>query len=165
MQLRHMDTHGQLWWCFMTRFLLFVTFLNASVTVILDCQGISFYIYSFFFFFCFFCWHFLNESFWTLQLKKSPSLDLRSESCKGKSREKPLPFSLEKQRKSYRQHISTGGQRVSHSFHSSQTWDNTHTSEHRITLWAIRNCSLGNILPMSMKSFVGHWVRLYSQPI
>lgn len=53
--------------------------------------------------------------------KKSQSLDFRSESCKAKSVEKPLPFPLEKQRKSNRWQISTGGQTASQSFCSHQT--------------------------------------------
>lgn len=45
---------------FMTRFLLFVAFLNASVTVVLDCWRISFYILFFACFIAILKWKFLN---------------------------------------------------------------------------------------------------------
>lgn len=66
---RTMKTYGYGWRAlvmFMKRFLLFVAFLNASVTIILGCWRIAFYLYSFLLFVfltCFvdiFKWKFLN---------------------------------------------------------------------------------------------------------
>lgn len=145
---------------FMARFLLFVAFLNASAAAVLDRRRISFYTCSFFFL-CLFCCHFKMKVSELYSWRNIKFLTSGSENVRDKIEEKPLQFQLTNRQN------QTGNTSPSSEpeLQLSPEGDNANNLEHCITLVAIGNCSLGNILPTSTKSFVGLWVRLCSQPI